>query len=82
MMYSILVLKIDSIVFFFLHGLFGLKYADSSNQSDFFFTMHSFYEYAQSNQSNTHDHKKLSPHDQTLFFNVLLFFLASLFLIY
>ena len=68
---------------FFLHGTFVLKYADSSNQRGFF--LHGsvlFYEYVQSNQSNTRDRKKPSQQEQTFFCNALLFFSAHLFRVY
>ena len=42
----------------------------------FFFTVHSFYEYVQSNQLHTHDRKNLSQQEQPFFFNALLFFLG------
>ena len=75
-------LETDSAVFF-LHGSFVLKYADLSNQRDFFFfTVHSFYVYDRPNQSNTRDRKKSSQQQQSFFFNPLLFLSARLFLVY
>ena len=74
-------LETESFVFF-LHGSFVLEYSDSSNQRDFFFTVLSFYEYVQSNRSNTRDREKPSQQEQTFFFNALLFFSARLFLVY
>ena len=70
----------DSFVFF--HGSFVLEYADSSNQRDFFFTVHSLYEYVQSNQSKARDRKKTFASTGTVFFNAFLFFSARLFLVY
>ena len=44
----------------------------------FFFTVHSFCEYVQSNQSNTRDRKKPSQEKQTFFSVLFSFFRASL----
>ena len=46
---------------------------DLSNQLSFFFTAHSFYEYVQSNQSNTRDHKNVC-HKSKLFSSMLFSF--------
>ena len=75
-------LKTVSFVFFFLRGTFLLQYADLFNQRDFFFTVHSFYEYVLSNKSNKHERKKSSQQEQLLFFNALLFSSTCLFLVY
>ena len=64
-----------TILSLFLHGLFFLKYADSSIQYEFFFTGHSFHEYAQSNQSNTRERKKASQQEQTFFLQCSFLFL-------
>ena len=42
----------------------------------FFFTVHSFYEYVQSNQSNTRDRRKRLQQEQTFFLQSSLFFCA------
>ena len=42
-----------------------------------FFTVHSFYEYIQSNQSNTRDRKKYSQQEQLFFFQCFSLFLRA-----
>ena len=71
-------LKTVSFVYFsFMVHLFH-NMSICSIRGTFFFTVHSFYKYVQSNQQNTHEHKKSFQREQTFFLQCSsLFFLVS-----
>ena len=70
-----------TVLLFFLHGPFVLKYTDSSNQRDFFFMVNSFYKYIQGSQSNTRDCKNFRRRANSFFQCSSLFFSARQFLV-